>query len=100
MAKQAALRGVAKKIVDSAGEIHRGILRRRKPSIQIPSRSLSNCRYTPKTGYFELKGSKKISGEDCYEIHVVYASENAPEATWYFSKKDFLPRRVECRRAR
>ena len=59
MAKKAALRGVAKKIVDSAGEIHRGILRRRKPSIRIPIRSLSNCRYTPKTGYFELKGSKK-----------------------------------------
>lgn len=40
----------------------------------------------------ELKGSKTINGEDCYEIHVVYAVEQAPQATWYFSKKDFLPR--------
>ena len=40
----------------------------------------------------ELKGSKTIGGEDCYEIYVVYASEQSPKATWYFSKKDFLPR--------
>jgi outer membrane lipoprotein-sorting protein len=40
----------------------------------------------------ELKGSKKINGEDCYEVHVVYAAEQAPEAIWFFSKKDFLPR--------
>ncbi len=56
---RSAMRGVAKKIVDSAGEIHRRILRRQKPSISIPVRSLSNCRYTPKKGYFELKGSRK-----------------------------------------
>lgn len=41
----------------------------------------------------ELKGSEKVAGEDCYVIHVVYAAERAPEAIWYFSKKDFLPRR-------
>ena len=40
----------------------------------------------------ELRGSKKVDGEDCYEIHVVYAVERAPQATWYVSKKDFLPR--------
>jgi outer membrane lipoprotein-sorting protein len=40
----------------------------------------------------ELRGSKTISGVDCYEIHVVYAAEEAPEATWYIGKKDFLPR--------
>ena len=40
----------------------------------------------------ELKGSQVIGGEDCYEVHVVYQSEQAPEATWCFSKKDFLPR--------
>jgi len=39
----------------------------------------------------ELRGSKTIGGEDCYEIHVGYANQ-AQEATWYFSKKDFLPR--------
>ena len=40
----------------------------------------------------ELRGSKRIGGEDCYEIHVVYAGERAAESTWCFSKKDFLPR--------
>jgi hypothetical protein len=39
----------------------------------------------------ELKGSRTVGGEDCYEIHVVYANE-AQQATWCFSKKDFLPR--------
>lgn len=39
----------------------------------------------------ELKGSKKIGGEDCYEVHVVYAGGRG-EAVWHFSKKDFLPR--------
>ena len=40
----------------------------------------------------ELKGSKVINGVDCYEIQVVYTAEGAPPATWYFGKKDFLPR--------
>jgi hypothetical protein len=40
----------------------------------------------------ELRGSKTIDGEDCFEVHVVYAVERAPQATWYVSKKDFLPR--------
>ncbi|MBU0717490.1 MAG: hypothetical protein KJ749_04510 [Planctomycetes bacterium] len=40
----------------------------------------------------ELKGSKTIGGEDCHEIHVIYQAEGAPEATWCFSKKDYLPR--------
>ena len=41
----------------------------------------------------ELRGSKEINGVDCYEVHVVYATESEQSATWYFSKKDFLPRR-------
>ena len=40
----------------------------------------------------KITGSKVIDGEDCYEIHVIYAVEKAPEAVWYISKKDFLPR--------
>ena len=39
-----------------------------------------------------LKGSDTIAGEDCYVIVVVYQQEQAPQATWYISKKDFLPR--------
>jgi len=58
-ASKQARRGVARKIVSSAGEIHQGILKRKKPSVKIPIRSLSNCRYTSKKGYFELKGNKK-----------------------------------------
>ena len=59
MAKRTARSAVAKKIVASAGDIHDGILKRKKPSIKIPIRSLSNVRYTPKAGYFQLKGNKK-----------------------------------------
>ncbi len=39
----------------------------------------------------ELKGSKKIGGEDCYEVRVSYGRRGR-EAIWHFSKKDFLPR--------
>lgn len=42
----------------------------------------------------ELKGVKKVGDEECYEIRVVYAG-GRHEATWYFSKQDFLPRRVD-----
>lgn len=39
----------------------------------------------------ELRGSKTIGGEDCYEIFVQYANVDQG-AVWHFSKKDFLPR--------
>jgi len=42
----------------------------------------------------ELKGAAKVGNEDCYEVHVKYAQPNV-EAVWFFSKKDFLPRRVD-----
>ena len=42
----------------------------------------------------ELKGDEKIGGEDCHKIHVVY-SQAGQVATWWFSKKDHLPRAVE-----
>ncbi len=44
----------------------------------------------------ELKGSAKVGEEDCYEVDVQYSQEGV-EATWFFSKKDFLPRRVDRR---
>ena len=44
----------------------------------------------------ELKGSIKIGDEDCYEVRVLYDTPQLQRATWYFSKKDFLPRRL-CR---
>ena len=41
----------------------------------------------------QLRGSKKIGGEDCYEVYVVY-SNRLQQAIWYISKKDYLPRSV------
>lgn len=42
----------------------------------------------------ELRGKTKIGGEECYEVHVTYQGM-AQEAVWYFSTRDFLPRRVD-----
>ena len=42
----------------------------------------------------ELKGSEKVGNEDTYHVYVKY-SQAGQEADWYFSKKDFLPRRVD-----
>lgn len=41
-----------------------------------------------------LKGIASVNGEDCYEIHVVYRG-GQQQAHWFFSKNDYLPRRVE-----
>lgn len=41
----------------------------------------------------EITGSETIGDQDCYVINVVYRPKL--EATWYFSKKDYLPRRVD-----
>jgi outer membrane lipoprotein-sorting protein len=40
----------------------------------------------------ELQGIETIGDEECYKIHVVYAGGQGV-STWYFSKKDYLPRR-------
>ena len=40
----------------------------------------------------ELKGITKVGDEECFEIHVVYAAGNQ-ESHWFFSTKDYLPRR-------
>ena len=50
---------VVGKIVSSAQEIHGKIIGGRKPSMKFPLRSLSNVRYTPKKGHFEMLGKKK-----------------------------------------
>jgi outer membrane lipoprotein-sorting protein len=39
----------------------------------------------------ELRGSKTIGGEDCYEVYVKYTGGQL-QSVWCFSKKDFLPR--------
>ncbi len=42
----------------------------------------------------ELKGSTKVGDEDCFEVYVKYSNQGQ-EANWFFSKKDYLPRRVD-----
>lgn len=41
----------------------------------------------------EFKGTTEVEGEDCYQIRVKY-STTEQWATWFFSTKDYLPRRV------
>ncbi|HEX7879199.1 MAG TPA: DNA topoisomerase IV subunit A [Candidatus Eisenbacteria bacterium] len=52
-------KSVSKKIVTEAEQVHSKILKRDKPSMKFPIRSLANVRYTPKQGYFEIRGLKK-----------------------------------------
>ncbi|MDD5556054.1 MAG: DNA topoisomerase IV subunit A [bacterium] len=52
-------RGTEAKIRGEAGSIYRTILRRRKPSLSLPIRSLDNVRYNPKVGYFEIGRKRK-----------------------------------------
>jgi DNA topoisomerase-6 subunit A len=48
-----------KKIDKSANEIYEQVLKKRKPTMKFPLRALSNVRYDPKKGYFELTGQHK-----------------------------------------
>ena len=50
---------VVEKIMGSARDMQQKIVAGRKPSMRFPLRSLSNVRYTPKKGYFEMLGKKK-----------------------------------------
>jgi DNA topoisomerase-6 subunit A len=43
----------------SAKNIHSKIMARKKPTMKLPVRSLSNVRYQPKRGFFEMAGQKK-----------------------------------------
>jgi len=45
-----------------------------------------------KADKLELVGTADVSGVECHEIRVVYAGGQG-ETSWFFSKKDFLPRR-------
>ncbi len=50
---------VLKAIHSSAREIEKKILARRKPTMKFPVRSLTNVRYHPDKGYFEIAGQQK-----------------------------------------
>ncbi|MEE9584247.1 MAG: DNA topoisomerase IV subunit A [Candidatus Brocadiales bacterium] len=49
-----------KAIRNTASDVQAKILKKQKPSLSFPLRTLSNVRYRPKAGFFELKGSKKV----------------------------------------
>jgi len=50
---------VIDKIKDIAKSVHNKILKKKSPELVTPLRSLSNVKYDPKDGYFELLGKKK-----------------------------------------
>ena len=43
----------------AADNIYRTVMKKRKPSMSLPIRSLNNVRYNPKKGYFEIGRRKK-----------------------------------------
>jgi DNA topoisomerase-6 subunit A len=55
----ASSRKVLSAIQASAEDIHGKIMARKKPTMKLPVRSLSNVRYQPQRGFFEMKGQKK-----------------------------------------
>jgi DNA topoisomerase VI subunit A len=52
--------GVIDRIREEADGVYRRIRRKGKPQMRLPIRALSNVRYTPRDGYFRLKGRQKI----------------------------------------
>ncbi len=59
MAKKVKIIDVAKKIKDKAKDVQLKILDSKTPTMTTPIRSLSNVKYQPKTGYFEMLGKNK-----------------------------------------
>jgi len=52
-------RSVLSAIRRSAEDIHGKIMARKKPTMKLPVRSLTNVRYQPRRGFFEMAGQKK-----------------------------------------
>ena len=48
-----------KLIQGTAEDIHKKVLKRAKPDIKLPVRSLSNVSYSQKTGYLQIRKKKK-----------------------------------------
>ncbi|MBW3002106.1 DNA topoisomerase IV subunit A [Candidatus Woesearchaeota archaeon] len=51
---------VLDQIKETATDIYKKILKKKQPEISSPIRSLSNVKFDPKKGYFELLGKEKI----------------------------------------
>ncbi len=52
-------RATVGKIRSKAADVHQRILKKQKPSLKFPLRSLSNVKYDPKKGFLEMRGRKK-----------------------------------------
>jgi len=52
-------KNVVPKIQKEAKAVEESILKRKKPTLRFPIRSLANVRYLEKEGYFEIRGRKK-----------------------------------------
>lgn len=76
----------ARKIAGVAGEIHADILKRKKPDMRFPIRSLSNVRYDLKRGHFECRG-KMATRTLTYNTIKTFAQSMRLMAT---TKKDLL----------
>jgi DNA topoisomerase VI subunit A len=48
-----------RKIDGTAAEVHRTILKKKTPRLRFPLRSLSNVKYDPRQGFFQMRGRKK-----------------------------------------
>ncbi len=51
---------VLKEIKSEASAIHGKIIKKQKPTMSFPLRTLGNVKYRPEHGFFELKGHKKV----------------------------------------
>jgi DNA topoisomerase VI subunit A len=76
----------SRKIVNVGDEIHQDILRRKKPDMRFPIRSLSNVKYDLKRGHFEIKG-KMATRTLTYNTIKTFAQSMRLLAT---TKKDLL----------
>ena len=51
---------IVRSIKDTARDVRGKILKRQTPTMAFPIRDLSNVKYRPSTGYFEMKGNHKV----------------------------------------
>ena len=79
--------GVSERILDVGRTVYGDIVKKgRKPSLRFPIRSLSNVKYDPKTGYFEIRG-KTATRTLSYNTVKTFAQSMRLLAT---TKKDLL----------
>ncbi len=79
--------GVSRRIVDVSRGVYEDIVKKlKKPSLRFPIRSLTNVKYDPKTGYFEIRG-KVATRTLSYNTVKTFAQSMRLLAT---TKKDLL----------